>query len=77
MPSDRYERTIHSPTNHTALRWFGVIFALMFPSIITWGYFVFAARYSGTVQQATYLSVKVIQFAFPLVWVWTVLRVPL
>jgi membrane protease YdiL (CAAX protease family) len=77
MPSDQYERDIHSPTSHTALRWFGVIFALVFPSIITWGYFVLAAHYSGTVQQATYLSVKIIQFAFPLVWVWAVLREPL
>jgi len=62
---------------HRGLRWFGVIFALVFPTVITWGYFVFAARYPGGVQQATYLVVKTIQFAFPLVWVWAVLREPL
>jgi membrane protease YdiL (CAAX protease family) len=67
----------HSPADHTRLRWFGVIFALVFPSFITWTYFVFAARYSGGIQQATYLIVKTIQFAFPLVWVWAVLREPL
>jgi membrane protease YdiL (CAAX protease family) len=77
MPSDHHELEIHPPSNHIALRWCGVIFALVFPSIITWGYFVLAANYSGTVQQATYLSVKIIQFAFPLVWVWAVLREPL
>jgi membrane protease YdiL (CAAX protease family) len=77
MLFDQYEREIRSPSSRTALRWFGVIFALVFPSIITWGYFVLAAQYSGAVQQTTYLSVKIIQFAFPLVWVWAVLREPL
>jgi uncharacterized protein len=56
------------------LRWFGVIFGLVFPMVITWGYFVFAARFSTGVQQSTYLVVKTIQFAFPLVWVLLVLR---
>ena len=50
-----------------------MLFALVFPTIITWGYFVLAARYSTGAQQATYLIVKIIQFAFPLVWVWLVL----
>jgi membrane protease YdiL (CAAX protease family) len=77
MPTNQNEHEIDSPTNRTALRWFGVIFALVFPSIITWGYFVLAASYSGAVQQATYLIVKIIQFAFPLVWVCVVLREPL
>jgi membrane protease YdiL (CAAX protease family) len=54
-----------------------VIFALVFPSMITWIYFVYAARYSGGLQQATYLVVKCIQFAFPLLWVRVVLREPL
>lgn len=77
MSSDQNDHLIHPPPSSIALRWFGVIFALVFPSIITWGYFVLAASYSGAVQQATYLSVKIIQFAFPLVWVWAVLREPL
>jgi membrane protease YdiL (CAAX protease family) len=77
MSPDQNEHAVHPTNNKTACRWFGVIFALAFPSIITWGYFVFAAQYSGAVQQATYLSVKIIQFAFPLVWVWAVLREPL
>jgi hypothetical protein len=77
MSPDQNEHPVHPTNNKTALRWFGVIFALVFPSIITWGYFVFAAQYSGAVQQVTYLSVKIIQFAFPIVWVWAVLREPL
>jgi uncharacterized protein len=61
----------------STLRWIGVIFGLVFPLIITWGYFVLAARYSTSAQQTTYLVVKFIQFAFPLVWVFLVLREPL
>jgi membrane protease YdiL (CAAX protease family) len=59
------------------LVWFGAIFALVFPTFCTWGYFVYSARFSTGVQQATYLAVKTIQFGFPLVWVWAVLREPL
>jgi membrane protease YdiL (CAAX protease family) len=56
---------------------FGVLFALIYPSIITWGYFDFSERFSIGVQQTIYLVVKIIQFAFPAVWVWLVLREPL
>ncbi len=59
------------------LRWGGVVFALVFPTIITCGYFVLAGRYSTGAQQFTYLVVKGIQFAFPILWVWFVLREPL
>ncbi len=62
--------------NRTLL-WSGVLLALVFPTIITWGYFVLAGRYSTGLQQVIYLVVKGIQFAFPLVWVWLVLRQPL
>ncbi len=66
-----------SNAQHRRLRWAGVVFALVFPTVITWAYFVLAGRYSTGAQQATYLVVKAIQFAFPLVWVWFVLREPL
>ena len=62
---------------NSKLRWAGVLFALVFPSIITWAYFVLAGRYSTGAQQATFSVVKFVQFAFPLVWVWLVLREPL
>jgi membrane protease YdiL (CAAX protease family) len=57
-----------------ALRWAGIAFAIAFPSIITWGYFVAAARYSTATQQTIYLIVKIIQFGFPAVWTALVLR---
>jgi membrane protease YdiL (CAAX protease family) len=69
--------SIRSPTSSAKLRAFGALFAIVFPTIITWGYFVLAARFPTGVQQAIYLSVKTIQFVFPLVWVWFVLREPL
>jgi membrane protease YdiL (CAAX protease family) len=53
------------------------VFALIYPSIITWGYFDLAERFSMGAQQAIYLVVKSIQFAFPMLWVWFVLREPL
>jgi membrane protease YdiL (CAAX protease family) len=62
---------------HRKLQWFGVIFAIVFPTISTWAYFVLSDRFSAGTQQAIYLVVKIIQFAFPLVWVWAVLRTPL
>jgi membrane protease YdiL (CAAX protease family) len=55
----------------------GVIFAMIYPTIITWGYFVFSERFSVGLQQTIFLIVKSIQFAFPLAWVWFVLREPL
>lgn len=69
-------RPIFAPTPKLWLRWGGCVFALIFPTIITWTYFVFAERYSARTQQITYLFVKTIQFTFPIVWVVLVLREP-
>jgi uncharacterized protein len=55
----------------------GVLFALAYPMVITWGYFVLAQKYSTGAQQSIFLVVKVIQFAFPVLWVAYVLREPL
>jgi membrane protease YdiL (CAAX protease family) len=54
-----------------------VAFALVYPAIITWVYFVVAGKYSTGTQQTLYLVVKSIQFAFPIFWVWFVLKEPL
>ena len=56
------------------LQWIGVVFAIVFPTISTWAYFVLSDRFSAGTQQAIYLVVKTIQFAFPLIWVAAVLR---
>jgi len=67
-------RPASAMTSRAGLRWVGCIFTLIFPTIITWTYFVFAERYSATTQQITYIILKTVQFVFPLVWVALVLR---
>ncbi len=51
-----------------------VLAALVFPSIVTWVYFVSLAGHSPGVQQASYSIGKAIQFLFPVVWVFVVQR---
>jgi membrane protease YdiL (CAAX protease family) len=57
-----------------SLCWYGAVFAIAFPALSTWAYFVLSEQFPTGVQQAIYVLVKTIQFAFPLVWVWAVLR---
>ena len=54
--------------------WLGVVFALVFPTIVTWAYFFRAADAGQGIQQAVMATLKVLQFAFPVVWVMFVLR---
>jgi CAAX protease family protein len=56
------------------LAWAGVLFALVFPSIVTWAYFVQAAGSNQGVQQAAMATLKLVQFAFPLAWFYLALR---
>jgi membrane protease YdiL (CAAX protease family) len=49
--------------------WAAVIFALVLPTLVTLAYFVLAASAPAKVQQAVYGLAKVLQFAFPIVWV--------
>jgi membrane protease YdiL (CAAX protease family) len=49
-------------------------FALVFPSLATWLYFIGLADSGGTAQQVSMLAGKVIQFAFPLAWVLVIRR---
>jgi uncharacterized protein len=52
----------------------GVVFALVFPSVVTWIYFVLMANSGKAVQGLTYSSLKCVQFLFPVVWAAWVLR---
>ena len=45
-----------------------------FPSLLTWVYFVVLADRPAAVQQGAYAVGKIVQFAFPLVWVLLVSR---
>jgi membrane protease YdiL (CAAX protease family) len=46
-----------------------ILFALVLPSAITWIYFFRAESAAASTQLAIFNVVKVIQFAFPLIWV--------
>lgn len=46
-----------------------IVFALIFPTLITWVYFVYLAGESASWQQASYSIGKFIQFTFPLLWI--------
>src|SRR6186997_3445754 len=46
-----------------------LLFALVFPTVVTWVYFVLLAKSPAAWQQAAYGVGKVIQFGFPLAWV--------
>ena len=60
-----------SPSRRDALV---VLVALVFPTLITWVYFVLLADHSPGVQQAAYGVSKVLQFGFPLFWVVVICR---
>lgn len=64
------------PVNATnpSIAWLGVTIALVYPTLATLIYFVGVESLPASVQQAAYLVVKIIQFTFPVVWVWLVLR---
>ncbi len=54
--------------------WCGLGFAVLFPTLLTWTYFVALAAYSPSVQQAVYGVGKCWQFGLPIVWVLLVLQ---
>ena len=53
-----------------------VAFAIVFPSVITWLYFVALAGHSRSLQQGSYAVGKCLQFGFPAFWVLWVLGLP-
>ena len=52
-------------------------FALCFPSVLTWAYFVALAENPSTIQQTVYAVGKVVQFTFPLLFLLLVAREPI
>jgi membrane protease YdiL (CAAX protease family) len=53
---------------------FAVAFALVFPTVVTWLYFIALRDRPAAFQQATYVVSKVIQFSFPLLWIFVFQR---
>ncbi|WP_145083750.1 CPBP family intramembrane glutamic endopeptidase [Anatilimnocola aggregata] len=54
-----------------------VLFAMTYPTLLTWVYFTLLKDSPSTWQQAAFGIGKVIQFAFPAVWVFCIQRRPL
>ena len=52
--------------------WSAVLFALGLPTLVTLVYFVWSEGFEPGVQQAIYGIAKIVQFGFPIVWVWAV-----
>lgn len=61
-------------SSSTRRDWFAVLFAIGLPTLVTLAYFVWSEGFDAGVQQAIYGVAKVVQFGFPIVWVWAVQR---
>lgn len=53
---------------------FGVLFACLFPSLLTWIYFVGLAHEASSAQQIVYAIGKILQFTFPLLFLALILK---
>lgn len=53
-----------------------LICAILFPSVLTYVYFILLAGTQGIVQQTAYLLGKTVQFALPVLWVALICRSP-
>ncbi len=58
-----------APTPGARTNAVAIAFAIAFPSLVTWIYFIALARSSPELQQTAYGLGKALQFAFPVVWV--------
>ncbi len=63
------EKPIPKTTEH-AVVWF----AILFPTLVTWLYFVALASAPAAIQQTAYAVGKTIQFALPAFWIYWVCR---
>ena len=67
----------HATTANRSFNWPLIFFALVYPAILTWVYFILLAGASESVQQAAYAIGKLIQFGLLLVCVGLLWREPL
>lgn len=54
--------------------WAAALFALLFPALGTWVYFIALRAAPTALQQITFAAEKVLQFGFPVAWVLVVCR---
>ena len=65
------------PAKKNTLNLAAIIFAMFFPSLLTWVYFVLMANWAASAQQAAYSVLKFFQFGFPAFWSWCWFRATL
>lgn len=63
------QRLEDSPRHTLQGEWSALLFALLFPTVLTWVYFIALADSPSGMQKGAYGIGKLIQFAFPLVFV--------
>lgn len=69
MSSGAHEEPPEFDLAGTRTPWVVLVFGLTFPTLVTWLYFVALADSPSTFQQSAYLGGKLVQFAFPIAWV--------
>jgi membrane protease YdiL (CAAX protease family) len=53
-----------------------IVVALVYPTLLTLAYFDWFSSQSSSLQQFVFTSGKLIQFTFPIIWVWLICRQP-
>jgi membrane protease YdiL (CAAX protease family) len=66
--------TNHSNPPGSQYDFAALVFAVVFPSIVTLVYFQLLANVAPSIQQTAYAIGKFLQFAFPVAWVWIFYR---
>jgi membrane protease YdiL (CAAX protease family) len=65
---------LYTPKTPVPFRWPVLIFAMLYPSLLTWIYFTLLKNLPGTWQQMAFGVGKLIQFGLPVVWVCLIAR---
>jgi membrane protease YdiL (CAAX protease family) len=66
--------TTAEPSPNRRAEWAAVLFALVYPTLLTVVYFILLANSSTALQQGTYAIGKLIQFGLPALWIFGVRR---
>lgn len=59
---------------HPRRDWIAVSFAMGLPTLVTLAYFVWSEGLNPGIRQAIFSVAKVVQFGFPIFWVWVILK---
>ncbi|MEM7782638.1 MAG: CPBP family intramembrane glutamic endopeptidase [Planctomycetota bacterium] len=77
MNQHESETEFREPKDSDLKRWrdkLALIFAILFPTLVTWIYFELLKNSDPEIQQVAYGVGKTFQFTFPVVWTWLFFR---